>query len=228
MPGLLQKGVLVIKKASLTVEAALIFPILFFAFIAFIYIIMWFQTAEKVQQELVNQARFISCAAYSADELITKIGNEPENDIHIEKNYKAGISIPIISLLPLRTHQKVYMRKFTGIDSLEEGEGSEIVYITPHGEVYHLLRSCTYIKAHIYSADYSDIEYKRNAAGQKYIPCSKCAGTHSEKVYITEYGIRYHSDKNCIYIEKNAIPVRLSEASDRRICSKCAKKGDGL
>ena len=50
MPGLLQKGVLIIKKASLTVEAALIFPIFFFAFIAFIYIIMWFQTAEKVQQ----------------------------------------------------------------------------------------------------------------------------------------------------------------------------------
>lgn len=68
----LQKGVLIIKKASLTVEAALIFPIFFFVFIAFIYIIMWFQTAENVQQKLIDRARFISCAAYSADELITK------------------------------------------------------------------------------------------------------------------------------------------------------------
>lgn len=188
---------------------------------------MWFQTAEKVQQELIDRARFMSCTAYSADELITKIG-ETENNIYIEKNYKAGIRIPIISLLPLKTHQKVYMRKFTGINSLEEGEGSEIVYITPHGKVYHLTRSCTYIKAHIYSADYLDIEYRRNADGQKYIPCSKCADTCGVTVYITEYGIRYHADKNCSYIEKNAIPVRLSEAGDRRVCSKCAKKGEKL
>ncbi len=202
------------------------FPVFFFAVIAFIYIIVWFQNAEKVQQDLVNKARFISCAAYSADEFVIKTGNEPESDIHIEKSYRAGIKIPIISLLPVKTHQKVYMRKFTGIDSLEEGEGSEIVYITPHGKVYHLSAICTYIKSRIYSAYYSDIEYKRNADRQKYIPCSKCTGASGGIVYITEYGIRYHSDMNCSYIEKNVIPIRYTEVSDRRLCSKCAKKGD--
>ncbi len=214
--GTVWKEGVIIKKASLTVEAAIMFPIFFFSVIALLYIIIWFQNAEKVQQELVNRARLMACVAYSAE--------DDKSDIHIEKSYRVGISVPILSLIPVRTHQKVYMRRFTGVNSLDDGENSDIVYMTPHGRVYHISKTCTYIKSQIYTVSHADIEYKRNANGQNYISCSKCMKENKDTVYITEYGVRYHSDRSCNYIEKNVIPIRYNEVKDRRICSKCAKE----
>lgn len=211
------------KRASFTVETALVFPLFFFAVIALIYIVMWFQTAEKIQKELTDKARIISASAY-AD---ISGAREDEEDIVLSRDYTVRIRCPVLSLLPLKLHQSVHIRKFTGVYDIADGEDSDIVYITANGRVYHKSRDCTYLKVKVEKIQYSDIDYVRNISGEKYKKCLRCIGNGTDvfagniPVYISKYGNRYHIINNCNAISKNIMAVKLSEVCEMRACSKC-------
>lgn len=204
------------KKASLTVEAALVFPVFLFAVLALIYIIMWFYTAENVQCELVQSARIMSGA----------ISSEDKADINLVRNYNVKINAPILSLISIKAVQRVNARAFTGISSISDYEDDPIVYITGHGSVYHRQISCSYIKINVRGVNISVIDSMRNANREKYKPCEKCARQaesegYNGTVYISEYGNRYHINRQCKAIARNVMAIRLSQVEDRRPCSKC-------
>lgn len=98
-----------------------------------------------------------------------------------------------------------------------------MVYITPHGTVYHEDRECTYIAPKVFEAAFSDIASKRNSSGGKYYECEGCSAKTMimpSTVYITEYGDRYHSDSGCVKIKHEIIEIPISQVGDRRKCSK--------
>lgn len=211
------------KKASVTVETTLVFPLFFFAVVTLVYIIMWFQTAEKVQSELVNEARIISASSYM------KLADEKDmnENVELEKNYFMDINCPILSLIPIKMQQSVYMRKFIGVSVIGGTDESDIVYVTANGRVYHRDRACTYLKVKIEGMAYSDMAYTRNISGEKYKRCVRCAGKSSAEpdtgttVYISKYGNRYHLRSDCNAIARNVMPIRLNETDKRKACSKC-------
>ncbi len=211
------------KRASLTAETALVFPLFFFSVVALIYIIMWFQTAEKLQKDLVNEARFISASAYTD----TAKEKDKDEDIAISRDYFMRIECPVLSLFKVRLHQGVRMRKFIGVYDIAGEDDSEIVYITANGKVYHKNSACTYLRAKTEEMLYSDIEYARNINGEKYKRCLKCVGRNAgelsahERVYVSRYGNRYHISDSCSAVTKNVMPVKISEVHNMRPCSKC-------
>lgn len=196
------------RKGSLTVEAALICPIFIIVMLALIYIITWFQTAAKVQTNLVSRARELAIVSVSWDR------NE---DIELTEHYK-------MKHLPVSVCQKIVTRPYVGVDMVNGTLDDIIVYITSKGSVYHTNRCCTYIKVNSICIRGLELEFRRNRSGGIYHPCEVCikheAGLN-EQIYITEYGDRYHNSVTCNSIARDVIAIHMSEARGMRQCQKC-------
>lgn len=124
-------------------------------------------------------------------------------------------------------YNRVFARAWTGYDnavaSAEREGDEELVYITPDGTVYHKSVTCAYLKLSIAAADKTEVEDKRNESGAKYYPCEECGSIEKNRVYITDYGARYHSTLKCSKLKRTILTVPLSEAGGRGACSKCGR-----
>lgn len=198
---------------SITTEAALVCPVFIFAMMALVGIISWFNQAEDVQRELVAKAEKV--------EYIMYLNNE-EKDIDIPDIYSPTLNVPMFELIKPLVRQHVVMRPFVGVSTISGSENGEIVYMTPNGSVYHNTDTCTYIKKNIREISADLIDSARNEDGGIYYPCNKCiGGFRPDTVYVTLYGNRYHADKLCNAISKNAYPVYKKDVPWMRECSKC-------
>lgn len=180
---------------------------------------MWFQTAEKVQNELAIKARVMSGT----------ISEENNAEIDLEKHYEVSIKVPLLSLFSFEASQRVNTRAFTGISELSDSVEDPIVYITSHGSVYHKSICCSYIKINVHKIGVNEIDTARSRSGAKYRPCEKCAkrfepDCYYGDLYVSDYGNRYHVDGHCKAIARSAISVRLSQVENLRPCSKCGVK----
>ncbi len=105
---------------------------------------------------------------------------------------------------------------------INKSDDSEMVYVTPTGEVYHKDQHCTYLKPSIRTIDASYLDTVRSQDGSKYYACERCKPAASGSVVITKEGNRYHSSASCTAIERNTEAISLLEAQEtRRACSKC-------
>ena len=148
------------------------------------------------------------------------------NYIFLQADYKIRLPFGLFGKRDINMTQKFKCRKWTGQSALDSTE-EEIVYITPQGSVYHKNRSCSYLKPSVKSADADTVGNLRSEDGSKYYPCAQCVKNgikNSTTVYITGYGNRYHSRRDCSKINHLIYAVRLSEIGDRKVCSKCGRE----
>lgn len=141
-------------------------------------------------------------------------------------DYQIKIPILILGNHKMKVTQQVKCRKWTGrsLSSREAGREEEIVYVTSTGRAYHRDRNCTYLKPKIKNLAADKIGSSRNADGGKYYPCGSCGKALTGKtVYVTDYGNRFHSKRNCSKILRTVCSVFLSEVGDRYGCSKCSR-----
>jgi len=118
----------------------------------------------------------------------------------------------------------------TDKDGDKNEEEKELVYMTEYGTVYHLSRTCSYIKIDVSAVLSQQIGEKRNASGAKYYACEFCSPVlkYGSNVYITEYGTRYHALSSCSAIKRNVKECALEEVKQTyNICSRCGKKAEG-
>lgn len=100
------------KKASLTVEAALIFPIFFYVVVAFLYILQVILIQEEIQSGLTEVARYASQYAYIYEDVLAsaddKKDQQPENEINeVTKTIIDG------------TFFKSKLREFVNVDRID-------------------------------------------------------------------------------------------------------------
>jgi len=122
----------------------------------------------------------------------------------------------------IRISQRVVRRAWTGKDS-EGNRDEEIVYITESGTVYHTSLSCSHLKLSIESVPLRSVSSRRNADGGKYYPCEICA-EETATVFITSYGDRYHSNRNCSGLKRTIRSVPLSQVGNRPLCKTCQRR----
>ncbi|HPU62766.1 MAG TPA: hypothetical protein PK304_01285 [Mobilitalea sp.] len=155
-------------------------------------------------------------------------GNE---DIDIVASYKVRIPIRFFGLLEKDVIQRVKLRGWSGIkisplySVVEEDDQSKekFVYVTESGSVYHLDLNCSHIKLSVKSIN-GVPTWQRNNNGGKYYPCESCIkGEHSKTgtYYITDYGDRYHLNKDCSRIKRTIRQVPLSEVEQLALCKRC-------
>ena len=149
---------------------------------------------------------------------------------YIELLARCQVKLPV-ELLGKRTVRLTWhtsCRKWTGWYGDSETDSDDCwVYVTETGKVYHRYSACTYLALSVSMVSYGDLAQLRNKNGEKYYECERCAEKNSnlDKVYITEQGKRYHSDLNCSGIKRTVRMIRLSEAGERRPCSRCGNAG---
>jgi hypothetical protein len=147
------------------------------------------------------------------------------NEITVRVTYYLKNPFDIFGIGKTKISQQFTGRAWLGETTAEyESTDEKKVYITQEGSVYHESKSCSYLNLSIVSISFDSVGLRRNADGSKYYACEQCAGgVKPSTVYITSYGNRYHTDRNCSGLKRSVFCVPLSEASDRRACKKCGK-----
>ena len=151
---------------------------------------------------------------------------EKNDEIDMIVTYTADIPFPLLGFYHPLFRERVHSRAFVGVDTRMEKEEEEdvIVYVTPTGRVYHRNKNCTYLKLSVSQVLFGDIAGMRNESGGIYYPCSRCAGgvvDPDAKVYVTNFGDRFHVNRACSEIKRTIEEIYLSEVGNRSPCSKC-------
>lgn len=146
------------------------------------------------------------------------------NYVELKAVYRMKLPVSLLGKIQFQIVQEAKCRKWTGYQIGENSkESDEWLYYTEHGTVYHTRRSCTHLDLSIRGVSYTQAASARNKSGGRYHKCEKCqkgASGHG-MVYITDYGDRYHSSLSCSGLKRTIYMIRKSEASDKRLCSKC-------
>ena len=245
------------SNGSITLEAAFSVSLFFFAALALVNILEIMSIQTAVENALHSVGKEYAAEAYlkphwSAEEMeekmVAHIGEERlERSLIVDGSegidmsesklqwgssildmcvkYQIKISIPFFTMYLPWQKQSIRVKGWTGYKGgLWNAELQEVVYVTDYGVVYHADRRCTYLDLSVREIGREQIAELRNQSGDKYNACIWCGGViGSDKVYVTDYGEKYHSSLECSGLRRNVYEVPLSEVYGLGGCSKCVK-----
>lgn len=148
---------------------------------------------------------------------------QEDDMIDIVALYRIKIPCNFFHLNQIRVIQRARVRAWTGYNKeKEEKTKEEVVYITPHGSVYHKDRFCTHISLSVTQINAANVQSQRNDSGGKYYECEICGDEPSTgSYYITQSGDRYHKIKNCRGIKRDVTSIVISQVEGRAPCQRC-------
>lgn len=240
------------KRASLTVEAAMVFPIFILAFWIMLYGFKITELQSKVQYALNVTAE--DMAAYSDVKSVTAASalfltglkscntdvsfvsgtwtgfnlgksniQKKDSIIYLEVDYKVKLPQLLGIKITVPCIQSVCTRAFNG-RSLREKETGTIVYITTGQTVYHTNRRCSYLNLSIQKIAQTDFTKQGSSYLKRYTACSSCKNKEGNGyIYITDNGTKYHNTLACKNLKRTIERVMLEEVNDRKLCSRCSK-----
>lgn len=245
------------SKGSITLEAALSLSFFFFAIVSMIYMFEIMAIQTNIRSALHAVSKEVALESYINPMIPTTkmerriaelVGEERLNDslvVHGSSglDYSASkkywnttimdlsvcydMEIPIFMFrLPVISKEEVIRVKgWTGYEvKLTDEIENTMVYVTEYGMVYHADMYCSYLELSIKTVDKTDLETLRNQGGGIYKECSSCKGEGAgSKVYITDYGDKYHNSLECNGLKRNIYAISLSDVHGLGGCSKCVK-----
>lgn len=156
---------------------------------------------------------------------------ELNNEISIKVSYQLNNPFDVFGIGTVDITQQcssaAWLGQTSGEDFADTDSSKERVYITAQGTVYHKSRQCTYLNPSIRQITQEQLDTARNSSGAKYYLCERCGKRSGSGIYITDYGEKYHYDKNCSGLKRSIFSVPLSEVQDKSACSKCAGYNSG-
>ncbi len=243
-----------IHRASYTVEAAVIMPVYLCLSAAIFMFFFVFRLSWGVQVAACETARETAVSGEVEDGQLLSVGlalcegkmlaqklpvehvaggwvginllssEVTEKDICINATYKVRLPIRMFGVTEIDVGNHVRSRRWTGYDPHEGEGGSDFVYVTPYGRVYHTHTKCPYLDLSIHAIAKSLVGKARNSSGAKYYACPICGGDAS-MVYITDYGTNYHSSIACSGLKRTVYKITRAEAEAKGMggCSKCGR-----
>lgn len=207
----------ILKKGSMTLEAAMAVPFFLCAVTALLYLFIFTAKNGQAYRSLTEKAELLAVTA----------GQITEDDPYIRLYDYDTAELPFTVLFSMRQPvlRKVVVRGWTGYtgETFAENGQEEMVYKTPGGEVYHRSRDCTYLRLSVRIVSAAELPACRNESGGKYGPCEYCVkkGTPGALVYIADYGTSYHNSRACQGLKRTVMAVPLSRVEGLRCCSRC-------
>lgn len=210
-------------RASMTVEAALVLPILLWAFMNLTGMVSIYKQQAEVMSTLMKAGHTAAVAAAMAP---GQDGDDGVVDLTVP-----FVAAPYAKTIGFRSklfYVRYFAKAWTGYSG-GYGQGNPdaetYVYLSATGtEVYHLRADCSYLNVRPKQVSQAALVTKRNSNGGRYKPCERClAGPYSDPVYICEWGDRYHCSLDCSGLKRSVRKVTMGEAvtDGRRACSRC-------
>lgn len=202
-----------LKKASLTVETAVVLPMFFFGVITMLSFMDIYRIQTEHLTKLCQNAKEAGMYAYGA-------GGSQRANIVLPDVY--GYQ-PVGGLVPLPKiwfHNTVKVHAWTGIlyeDGKNLVESQPMVYVTESGTVYHRNLSCSYLNVSMQQISGSAVKSMKNAYGEKYQACELCSRGQEPAgvVYITKKSNRFHNQESCSGLKRSIRMVKESEVSGK-------------
>lgn len=206
-----------VKPGSMTIEAALVLPLFLFAVMNLMSFIEIYRLQGNWNMTLHQTVKELAAVGGAAD-----VTGEDEC-IDLIFPYKAEPFFSVVGFSDFVMFSRMRTRAWTGYDveSANTDEEEELVYITEYGKVYHLAKSCSFLRLSIRAVNVSQVEKLRNADGSCFYICEECGDKCSNIVFITSYGNRYHGTLQCRGLKRTIQEIPLSEVGDRTACKKC-------
>ena len=208
----------IMKKASLTVEAAFALPLFFFGMIAMISFMDVYKLQTEQLSKLCQDAKAAGMYAYV-------VGGNGVEEVTLPAVYKYKPVGGLISLPTIWMRNTVKVHAWTGAPKGNNGDEKKetMVYVTASGTVYHKKLNCSHLNLSVSKVAGSGVSSKRNDYGEKYHACESCSRGQSpgSYVYITKSGNRYHNNKNCSGLKRTVRLVKESDVGDLRACKRC-------
>ena len=246
------------SKGSITLEAALVVPIFFFAMLCLVYLLEVMSIQTTMRNAIYSVGKEIAQEAYSSpmistygiqQHIIKNIGAEKLDKsivsggskgincnnsmsnwntavIDLSVQYQLEIPILMFQIPVISREETLRVKGWTGYAAGAEDLGQDaVVYVTDYGLVYHKSMNCTYLELSLQAVRASEIESLRSESGAKYYPCEFCGEgpITAGRVYITDYGNRFHTSLDCSKVKRNIYAVPLDEVYGLGGCSKCVK-----
>lgn len=243
-------------KGSLTIEASLTFPLFLILAVTILSFFNIMDFESRLQYAMGQAGKQLASATATAEltpiliRTLTTEELDKENTSYTSvKGGKDGLSFfgslydPLSHDVMIRVSYEMRIPYFSDfgisfslsqtvrcrvwIGDNEEGQENEaVVFVTANGEVYHTSLSCTYLDLSISEVPISAVPYRRNKSGGKYYPCERCTTEAGDRVFITDYGDRYHASGNCSGLKRDIRSVPLSEVGGLPLCTRCkAREG---
>ena len=157
---------------------------------------------------------------------------EEDSEIDLIAEYEIPLPVAFFSIRSVPVKQRVKTRAFVGVEERSSNGIADVtVYITKTGRVYHMEKNCSYLKLSISWIKYEDLSGIRNESGGKYKACHSCCKDkefqNNDRVYIANYGERFHCSKTCSRIVRTIREIKKSEVGTRLPCSKCGEEQGG-
>lgn len=212
------------KKASLSVETAMVLPIFFLGMVAMISFMDIYKLQTEHLMKLCEKTKEAGMYAYVLDGAGTEEIILPD----LYTYHPVGGVIPLGDVVmhnTIKVHAwtgKTYEGQAEGQETSEEAE--EMVYVTEHGSVYHKSMGCSYLDLSVTSALGASVASMRNNYGERYQPCEACSRNQSPGgvVYITGKGNRYHNLETCSGLKRTVRMVKHSQVEGHMAaCSRC-------
>lgn len=246
------------SKGSMTMEAALAVPIFFFAMLCLVYLLEMMSIQVTIRNAIYSVGKEIAQQAYSSpmistygiqQHVIKNIGAEKLDKsmisggangincnnsksnwntavIDLSVQYQLEFPILMFHIPVISCEETLRVKGWTGYaQGADEMKKNQVVYVTDYGLVYHQNMNCTYLELSIQAVEFSQIEDLRSQSGAKYYPCESCGEeiVIAGRVYLTDYGNRYHTSLECGKVKRNIYAVPLEEVYGLGGCSKCVK-----
>ena len=266
------------RRGSLTLEAALTFPVFLLILTAFLSFFSIMTVELKIQNAMHHAGKHLAAYYYALDalqsdeekaslarelgeslivyavsetvvrnQILNEAGDIPETvvaggsgglsflgsrfdeasqDIVIHVSYRMVIPFLPPGLTAVQVAHQCRHRAWTGSNE-DLSAQEQYVYVAENGTVYHTSAACSYLKLSISQVSYDSIGSKRNSGGGKYYPCEYCGNLGGTWVFITNYGDRYHFNRNCSRLKRGIRCIPISEVNGLPLCSRCRSRGGG-
>ena len=201
-----------LKRASLTVEAALVLPVLLSCLVTTISFMDIYKIETEHLEKLCQEAMLEGSEAYKSG--VT-------GDIVLEDDYSFSPLRLIFYIPEAQLSSQVTVRPWTGEDgSIHDVSGGaspeRMVYRTASGHVIHLDPHCSYLDIHIRAVSGADLS-------ASYTACERCSRGQQPGaiVYVTGGGDHFHNLGTCSALRRTVMLIPESEAGDMSLCSRC-------
>ena len=235
--------------ASLTVEAALVFPLFLFVLVTVLSFFRVLQVTHLTSQALAQTGSQLSLTASQEEEAVVKAvghfqkellkedftdsflvggrlgigfdGTSLEGEyVDVRIQYRVKLPVSLFGVGQIPIAQRVHMKKWTGYH--REGDTLEN---TEERLIYITPDGEVYHTT--MECTYLRLSTQRmgrtEALTAGYTACLLCGeepGLYSY-CYVTEEGRRYHTSLSCSGLKRTVYLVRISEAEGRAACSRC-------
>lgn len=143
---------------------------------------------------------------------------DANNRITIKVSFTTKFSIPLFPKITNSHAYEITQQVYIGdkdMNSEDDGEENQFVFVTDNRDVYHISRNCTHLLLSVRAVSLDTVS-------NQYTPCEFCGDERpGGVVFVTDEGKKYHCSVNCSGLKRTVYRVKKNSIGGLPGCTRC-------